>query len=173
VLVLLVACDAGGVRDGEGGPGPDRTLEAAMTSLSDAERREVEASVDSATRAFEDAERARDPERAIAHLAPEFYMYVDGVRSGYDSVVAGIRRALGTLQRFEPGFEDIEVVVLGRDAAVSTFTFHDAITTADGETQRFRGPTTLVWERRGANWLIVYADADHYVDSEEGEERTP
>jgi predicted enzyme related to lactoylglutathione lyase len=24
------------------------------------------------------------------------------------------------------------------------------------------GPTTLVWERRGDDWLIVYADADHY-----------
>jgi ketosteroid isomerase-like protein len=160
-LLLASACDAG------------RAPESQSAQLNEAERQAVAASVDSATRAFEDAERMRDPERAIAHLAPEFYMYVDGVRSGYDSVVAGIRRTLGTLQKFEPGFEDIEVMVLGRDAAVSTFTFHDVITTAEGDTQRFRGPTTLVWERRGTDWLIIYADADHYPDSEEGEEPPP
>ncbi len=60
-------------------------------SLSEAERSAIEASVDSATRAFQAAERARDAERTIA-----------------------------------------------------------------------TGPTTLVWQRRGADWLIIFADADHY-----------
>jgi hypothetical protein len=26
----------------------------------------------------------------------------------------------------------------------------------------FTGPTTLVWARRDTDWLIVYADSDHY-----------
>jgi ketosteroid isomerase-like protein len=145
LLLLLTACTA------------------ADRSLSDAARRDVAAQVDSATRAFEAAERARDPERVIAHLAPEFYMYNDGARAGYDAVATNIRRGLPTFWHFEPGFIDIEVIVLGHDAAVTSFTFHDSIVTDTGETLRFRGPTTLVWERRAGDWRIVYADADHYA----------
>jgi len=130
--------------------------------LTDADRRTITTSVDSATRAFEQAQRARDPERAIGHLAPDFYMYNDGVRSSHDSVVAGIRRTMGTFRHLEPGFANVEVRALGPAAALVSLTFRDSITTASGETRRFRGATTLVWERRGADWLIVYADADHY-----------
>lgn len=144
-LVVLAAC-----------PSP-------AASLSETERLAIAASVDSATRSFEAAERARDAEGVIAHLAPDFYMYGDGVRSGYDSVAASIRGTMESFQDFEPGFHDVEVIVLGRDAAVVSMTFRDSITTASGETLQFRGPTTLVWERRGADWLIVYADADHYA----------
>lgn len=131
-------------------------------ALSDAERTAVAAAVDSATRAFEAAERAQHADHVIRHLAPDFYMYNDGVRTSYDSVVASIRRTMGTFQHFEPGFADVAVRVLGRDAALVSLTFHDSIVTTAGETLRFTGPTTLVWERRGADWLIIYADADHY-----------
>ncbi len=133
--------------------------------LTDAERQVISASVDSATRAFEAAERARDPERVIAHLAPNFYMYNDGVRSGYDSTAASIRGTLGSFQHFEPGFADVEVTALGRNAALVSFTFHDSLVTGSGDLLQFQGPTTLIWERRGADWLIVYADADHYPGS--------
>jgi len=132
------------------------------TSLTETERLAIAASVDSATRAFEAAERAQDPARVIAHLAPEFYMYVDGVRSSYDSVAASIRATMTGFRDFEPGFHDVEVIVLGPDAALVSLTFRDSITTADGTTLNFRGPTTLLWQRRGDDWLIVYADADHY-----------
>ena len=139
--------------------------EATEHVFGEAERRAVEAEVDSATRAFEDAERSRDAERIIAHLAPGFYMYGDGVRAGYDSVAASIRSSMPTFEHFEPGFSDIEVYALGRDAAVVSLTFNDSITTTDGETLRLRGPTTLVWERLGGEWRIIYADADHYPAS--------
>ncbi len=131
-------------------------------SLSETERGAIEASVDSATRAFQAAERARDAERTIAHLAPDFYMYNDGVRSSYDSVVASIRSTFGTFQHFEPRWRDLAVRVLGPDAALVTLIFRDSIVMASGETVRFTGPTTLVWERRGADWLVIFADADHY-----------
>jgi len=144
-VVLGVACQSG------------------AASLSETERMAVAASVDSATRSFEAAERARDAGRIIAHLAPDFYMYADGVRSGYDSVTANIRTTMESFKTFEPGFHNVGVIVLARDAAVVSMTFRDSITTASGETLQFRGPTTLVWQRRGADWLIVYADADHYA----------
>ena len=146
-LVLSLAC--GGV----GAP------------LTDAERQVIAASVDSATRAFESAQRALDAERVVAHLATDFFMYVDGRRVVYDSTVAQIRQTFRTFRHLEPGFADLEVIVLGRDGAVVSFTFRDSIVDASGATLRFRGPTTLVWERRGPDWLITYADADHYVDS--------
>jgi ketosteroid isomerase-like protein len=130
--------------------------------LTDGEQLAIAQAVDSATRAFEAAERARDVEGLVAHLAPDFHMYQDGVRVGYDSTVAMIRGTMGTLQSFEPGFADLEVMVLGRNGAAVSFTFHDMIVTADDDTLRAEGPTTLVWVRRGSYWLIRYADADHY-----------
>jgi len=122
------------------------------------------ASVDSATRSFAAAERARDAEAALAHLAPDFYMYVDGVRASYDSVAAQIRRTLPSLASFETEWSDIEVRPLGPDHALVTFTFRDVIRDSAGVEARGRGPTTLVWARRDSGWRIIYADADHYAD---------
>ncbi len=144
-LLALAACQ----------PGPD-------SPLSDAERRAITATVDSVMGAFEEAERNRDPERLIAFLAPEFYMYTDGIRTSYDSVTASMRRTLGTMQHFEPGFAGVEVRVLGRDAALVSLTFRDSIITASGDLLQFQGPTTLIWERLEGQWRLVYADADHY-----------
>jgi len=131
-------------------------------SLSDADRATIAAAVDSATRAFQAAERARDAEATIAHMATDFYMYNDGVRSDYESVVASIRGTMGSFAHFEPHWTNLEVKVLGPDAALVTLVFRDSIVTVTGETMRLTGPTTLVWERRGADWLITFADADHY-----------
>ncbi len=133
--------------------------------LTDVERQALATSVDSATRAFEQAQRALDPQQVLAHLAVDFYMYNDGVRVGRDETVTQIEQTLTTLRHLEPGFRDIEVMVLGRDGAVASFTFHDSLVDATGMTMRFRGVTTLVWERRDLDWLITYADSDHYTDS--------
>ena len=131
-------------------------------TLSEADRTAIAAAVDSATRTFQAAERARDPERIIAHLAPDFSMYNDGVRSSYDPVVESIRTSMPTFRHFEPQWTDLVVRVLSPDAAIISFTFRDSIVTESGDMLRFTGPTTLVWERRGTDWLIVFADADHY-----------
>ncbi len=132
--------------------------------LSADEHAEVVFSADSATRAFLDAELARDVERVISHLAPEFYMYVDGTRSDFDSVTAQIRRTFPTLTSFQAEFLDIEVIVLGRNGALVSTRFRDVITDTSGTTTRMRGATNFAWQRRGADWLMVYADADHYSD---------
>jgi hypothetical protein len=144
LLALATACTAGG------------------RAMSEARRAAVAMAVDSATRSFEAAQRALDAERTVAHLAPEFYMYNDGVRIAYDSVVTSISNTMDSFRHHEPGFADLAVLVLGEDAALSSFTFNDSIVTVEGEILRFTGPTTLAWQRRGADWLVVYADADHY-----------
>jgi ketosteroid isomerase-like protein len=131
-------------------------------SLHDTERRAIAGRIDSLMRAFEEAERSRDPERVIEYLAPDFYMYVDGMRTGYNSVAANMRRTLGSLQHLEPGFQNVEVRVLGRNAALVSMTFRDSVVTASGQTQQLQGPTTLIWERLQGQWRLVYADADHY-----------
>lgn len=135
-------------------PAPESVLTAADERL-------VEASVDSLTRAFEKAERDRDPDGVLALIAPDFYMYVDGVRADYDEVALGIRD-IASFQHFEPGWENVEVRVLGPQAALASFTFRDSIVTGPGEVLLAGGATTLVWERRDGRWRVVYADADHY-----------
>lgn len=135
---------------------------AAEAPLTAAERHTITQVIDSLMGAFEEAERAQDAERLIAFLAGDFYMYVDGARSGYDSVAASMQRNLGTMQHFEPGFANVEVRVLARDAALVSLTFRDSIITASGDLLQSQGPTTLIWQQREGQWRIVYADADHY-----------
>jgi hypothetical protein len=69
------------------------------------------------------------------------------------------------LQRFETTWSDVEVTVLARDQALVSLVFRDRVTDGDGVTTRLRGPTTFVWSLRDGDWLIIYADADHYPDS--------
>jgi len=130
--------------------------------MSDAERSTIAAEVSAATDGFREAQRVRDADRTIAYIAPDFAMYLDGARTSYDSVVASIRRSMPTFSHLESRYSDVAVRVLGRDAAVVSFTFRDSIVTTAGMTLLFTGPTTLVWERTGDAWRIVYADADHY-----------
>jgi hypothetical protein len=129
--------------------------------LTAADEQRIVATVESLTAAFEQAERQRYPERVLAFIAPDFYMYADGVRSDYDEVVAGIRE-IESFQHFEPGWADLEVRVLGPNAAVASFTFRDSIVTGAGDVLLAGGATTLIWERRDGQWQVVYADADHY-----------
>lgn len=121
----------------------------------------IAASVDSATRAFETAQRNLDPERVLAHLAPDFTMLVDGNREGYATTVARIRESFATLSYIEPGFTDLQPVVVARDAAVVSFSSRDSVRTTDGSVSVFRGVTTLVWQRHGDGWLIRFAHAQH------------
>ncbi len=135
---------------------------APSTTLTETERTNIAAAVDSATRSFQEAERARDAERTVAHLAPDFYMYVDGVRTTYAESVEMISQSMPTLSAFEPTWDDLEVRVLGRNAAVVSFVVRDSLVAMNGDITVMTGPTTLVWERRGDDWLVVYGDADHY-----------
>jgi|GEM_PF-1875803 len=131
-------------------------------AFDEAAREAIEASVDSATRGFHAAELAGDAERTIAYLAPDFYMYNNGVRSDYDSVVAGIRSSFGTLTHFESEWREVAIRALGPDAALVSLVFRDSLVPATGRPMRYTGPTTLIWERSAGAWRIVFADADHY-----------
>jgi ketosteroid isomerase-like protein len=131
------------------------------TQLTDEDRAAIAAAVDSATRAFETAQRERNAGRVIAHFAPDFSMRVDGVRMGYDSVASSIRRSMPELTYLEPAFSDITVGVLDRDVAFASFIFRDSAVARSGDIRISTGPTTLIWQRRDGRWLMVFADADH------------
>lgn len=135
-------------------------------ALTDAERAAVVSAVDSAVRAFRQADLDLDGQGVVDHLWPEFYMYGDGVRSGYPTVRDNILAFMAGLKSFDTEWSDVEVVPLGRDVALASFLFRDSIVTAEGALVRSQGPTTLIWQRRGAEWRLLYADADHYEVAE-------
>ena len=118
--------------------------------------------VEAAVWAFHAADTARNAEGVIELLWPEFTMLADGTRLSYVDVATGSREFMGSLESFHTEWSDLEIVPLGVDAAVSSFTFRDSIVTRAGELIRSRGPTTLVWQRRGGEWKVLFGDADHY-----------
>ncbi len=132
------------------------------STFTDADRTAIAAAVDSATRAFQEAERAMDAERTIGYMSPSFYMYNDGVRQDYEATAAQIRANMPTLRHFEPDWSNIEVTVLGPEGAMVSLVFRDSIIDASGALLQFQGTSTLAWRRIGRNWRIVYAEADHY-----------
>lgn len=133
-------------------------------SLLDADRSELERSVRAAMDGFADAERQRDVDAILGFIATDFYMYVDGARVDYETVVDQIRSTMPSLQSFETTWSNIEVTLLAPDHALVTMAFRDVVTDGEGVTTRARGPTTFVWRLRDGLWRIIYADADHYPD---------
>lgn len=119
---------------------------------------EVRAAVDT----FAQAERDLDVDELIATLAPDFYMYGDGVRADYASVVEQLRATIPSLERFDTTWSNVEVTVLSANYALVSMTFEDAIVAADGQVTRARGPNTFIWRRDESRWRLVYVDADHY-----------
>ena len=130
------------------------------------EARQVVAAVEAAMKSFESAERARDPERLIAHFAPVagFHMFSDGQRLTYEVMTAGVRQALPSLRSLEGGFSDQHVEVLGPDAALVSSAFHDTVVDGSGATTRTRGAASWLWRRIDGQWRIVYGHVDHYPE---------
>jgi len=89
-------------------------------ALSDEERTTIAASVDSAMQTFQEAERSLDVERVIGHMAPDFYMYNDGVRVDYSATTTQMRQFMSTLQHFEPGFANVDIKVLGQSRTITS-----------------------------------------------------
>jgi ketosteroid isomerase-like protein len=138
----------------------DRSPRVEESSTADMSR--VAAEVEVGVRAFHSADTARDAEAVIGLLWPDFTMLVDGNRRDFDEIAAGSREFMTGLEFFHTEWTDLRIVPLGPDAAVASFQFRDSIMTASGDLIRSRGPTTMVWERRGGQWRIRFADADHY-----------
>ena len=131
-----------------------------------AERSTIAAEVEARVRSFESAQRARDAEALLAFFeaGPGFHLYNDGQRITYEMMAAGVRQAFPTLRSIEGGFEGLEILVLGHDAALATAAFREAVTDAAGDTHRQRGAASWLWRRIDGAWRIVYGHVDHYPD---------
>jgi len=126
--------------------------------------RVVEQEVRATLADFLAAETTRDPEVVLAFVAPDFHMLQDGLRVDRASTVEQMRSTLPGLRAFEPRFDDIRVIPLGRDWALSSLVFHDRIVAADGGELTMWGPSTMLWRRDAEGWRLVFADSDHYPE---------
>ena len=122
----------------------------------------IAAEVEAAVWAFHAADTARDAEAVIGLLWPEYYMFVDGARLGYEEAAQGARGFMPTLELFHTDWTDLRITPLGPNSAVASFQFRDSIITLAGELMQSRGPTTFVWQRRDGEWRLLFGDADHY-----------
>ena len=127
--------------------------------MESAQREAIVAAVSARVRSFEAAERARDPERLLAHYAsaPGFRFYHDGRRAAYDVVAAGVRKALPGVRSLEVAYGDVEVSVLSPDCALVSATFRrEMVIDATGATVRHEGGVSWVWRNVDGQWLIVH-----------------
>ena len=119
--------------------------------------------VEAAVWAFHAADTARDADRVVALLWPDYQMVADGSRVSYADVVQGSQDFMASLDFFHTTWSDLRVIPLTRDLAISSFFFRDSIGTKDGQLIQNRGPNTFVWERREGVWRVRFGDADHYA----------
>ncbi len=122
--------------------------------------------------AFRQANLDMDAQRIVDHLWPEFYMYLDGTRLDYAEVRADILSFMGDIRSLHTDWTDVEVLPLGSNKAMSSFRFQDSVVLAAGVPVQTEGPTTMLWERRGADWKLLYTDADHYPVDPDDEDAT-
>ena len=112
--------------------------------------------------AFHAADTSLNADGVVALLWPEFTMLVDGNRTNYNDVKTGSKAFMATLETFHTEWDDLSIIPLGNDHAISSFLFTDSLVAKDGTITRAKGPNTFVWERRDGEWKVLYADADHY-----------
>ena len=123
---------------------------------------QIRSEIEEAVWAFHAADTSKNAQGVIDLLWPDFSMFADGARIEYEDVVQGSRTFMADLELFHTEWTDLDIVPLGPDAALSTFLFQDSIITLQGQLIEAKGPTTFVWQRRGDEWRVLFADADHY-----------
>ena len=130
-------------------------------------RAEIARAVEEAMRSFEAAERALDAERLIGHFAggDHHYIFNDGQRVTHEAMAAGVRGTFPTLESIQGGFNDVDVMVLGSDAALVATTFEETVTTKTGTRIQQRGVASWLWRHIGDRWRIVYGHVDHDSDT--------
>lgn len=120
--------------------------------------------------------QARNLMAAWSELEPEPYLqlYSGDVqfffggwhdRAQFEKVV---RKNLVGYQEYPAEIMDMEVEVLGRDAAVATLTYRAQPIDTAGESEEFEAAFTLVYERRDGDWKVVQAH-ESLITQEESE----
>lgn len=126
------------------------------------DRSHVVPEVQEALDAFHTADTSMHAQGVIDLLWPEYSMFADGARVGYEDVVTGSREFMASLTFFQTNWTDIQIIPLTPELAISSFVFRDSILMQDGTLIRSKGPNSFVWQKREGEWRVLYGDADHY-----------
>jgi ketosteroid isomerase-like protein len=136
--------------------------------MDETQRAAIVTAVEARVRSFEAGERARDPERLIAHFAsvPEFHFYHDGRRATYDLMVAGVRGSLPAVRSLEVAYGDVQVSVLSAECALVSATFRREVVIASTEAaSHSQGAVSWLWRNIDGQWLIVHGHISHPLDA--------
>lgn len=112
--------------------------------------------------AFHAADTSLNAAAVVDLLWPEFTMLADGNYVNYEQVKSGSLAYMASLESFDTQWDELKIILLGSDHAISAFIFNDSIVSKDRTVTQSRGPNTFVWEKRDNQWKVIYADADHY-----------
>ena len=94
---------------------------------------------------------------------PESSMLVDGNRLSFNEISTGSKQFMSGLTLFHTVWEDLRVIRLSENTAISSFIFNDSIVNKEGAIIQSKGPNTFIWEKRDDQWKIIFGDADHYA----------
>ena len=136
--------------------------------MENTQREAIVTVVEGRVRSFEAAERARDPERLIAHLAsvPEFHFYHDGRRATHALMAGGLRSALPAVRSLEVAYTDVQVSVLSTEYALVSATFRrETVIASTGAASQSQGGVSWLWRNIDERWLIVHGHISHPVDA--------
>jgi ketosteroid isomerase-like protein len=132
--------------------------------MESSKREAIVAAVRARMQSFEAAERARDPERLLAHNAPatDFQIYHDGRPGTYAALQAGVRGGLSALRSLDVTYSDLHVAVLSAEYALLSATFRrELVIASTGATSLSEGAVSYLWRNIDGQWLIVYAHISH------------
>jgi len=118
--------------------------------------------VESAVWAFHKADTSMNAEQIISLIWPECELLIDGNRITYSDMSAGSRSFMSSLDLFHSDWNDLRILPVSNNEAISSFIFRDSIISKDGTLTQSQGPNTFVWQKRSEEWRIIYVDADHY-----------
>ena len=129
-------------------------------SVSDARRGAIADTVRHAAEAFVAGMNRLDPNVFVGQMdtTPDFaYVENGAVYPSRDSVLRVVRTTFGSLKSYDGVWDDLRVVVLGRDAASVTGRWHATAVDTAGLAMSFAGGWSATYARRGTRWVFVHA----------------
>lgn len=118
---------------------------------------EIEQEVRIRGESFLEALLGMNADKLLAHFDRDTKMIINGrTYASYDVIEEHWRNTFSRWTGATGGWDDVEVRVLGPDAAIFHGNFHAAINRPTGEITTYPViPYTILFERREENWLVT------------------
>ena len=140
----------------------DTVLNSTKSDLKEIDSKALIEQVENQVMAFHTADTSLNAQGIVDLLWPEFTMLADGNHVKYEEVKIGSKMFMESLATFHTEWDDLKIIPLGNNHAISSFIFTDSLVAKDGKVTQSKGPNTFVWEKRNGEWKVIYGDADHY-----------